>query len=442
MSGIVKTVSSWVSNPTNIIKDAANVGAGFLTGGPTGAIKNAVMGSGSWSNVLQNAAGSGLLGTGAQNFVNQYGQYIPGNMGMQPNYGGGQAAGQAGGNGYAANGAGGVGGSGQIDPNQVKAALRDAGMFDPTDYGLLDQIKGYSTTLGTAGNNFLSSGSSLPWLKDMGALGNVEGSVNDLANMVGVTSPFDTTGGTGAPTSPYALYGPQQEEYTNQADAINQSRDKALSRLRAQYAAAGITDPRAMSAAEAHINTEHDALQNQAHSTLANQAFGTRLNTLQSFPTMLLSLYGAQNARQMGMTQMGAGLTGNAAGEFGNVASIAQRGREQALTSAGSMAGLYQSRRNPPWISNAGGATAGGQASGPFGYGAISAGNGGTQPWMTPGINGASGGGLPGAQNYGVGYYQDMPDSVPIWQQNNLGAGSSVNLPWQTDTNNNLSVFQ
>lgn len=221
--------------------------------------------------------------------------------------------------------------------------------------GQTNQIPSMADSFRLAGNNFLSQGQGLPDLASMGMLSNTPNIMGNLANFAGVPDPFTGQGGA---KSPYELFGHQQDQFNQTADMMNQGRQRGKSEMRAQMAAQGINDPRALAAAEARMNTGVDQGIAGEHARMGNEAFGTRMNTLQSFLPLAQNLYGAQFGQQQAnignagrFLGMGADLYGQntnnafrglgAAGDiYGQGAQRAMNMQNDAHNSAGSLAGL------------------------------------------------------------------------------------------------------
>lgn len=109
----------------------------------------------------------------------------------------------------------------------------------------------------------------------------------DLQGPVGTNVPKtygEYSGQTPPPRDPYALTDPQQTQANQQIDDINREKQSAIDELRARYAQAGITDPRAMEAGMQQVAERYDSL---AAGQKAKFAEGARANREQALAGLL-----------------------------------------------------------------------------------------------------------------------------------------------------------
>lgn len=124
---------------------------------------------------------------------------------------------------------------------------------------------------------------------------------------------------------PYALTSDQQVQLNSQVDAINAQKQSALNDLRASFAQRGISDPRAMAAAEQMLADRFDTQSSQSKAAFGETARANReraVSTLMDFFNNLMG-QGSQNFTT--------GAQGNLA--LGNQAQGAGESQQQAALS-------------------------------------------------------------------------------------------------------------
>lgn len=228
------------------------------------------------------------------------------------------------------NGGGGYGGGNNAYApfifNQLNRGYSDNGYGDKA-LDSADRFKTFGQSLLNKAST--QSDASLPSLNQMGVLGQLPSLYGQRANLAGVNNPFDTN--QDPLKDGYALRPHEQEAYNSSADMINQGRQGSVGRLRQQFAAHGITDPRAMAAAEALINAQGDQSLQQEHSKLQSQAFANRTNVLNDFASELPALYGMQNqARQQDRAQNQQNI-GNAYQFLGGASNMYENAADRAI---------------------------------------------------------------------------------------------------------------
>lgn len=269
------------NNPASFLSSAAMGASPFLAGPLAGALGTDVK-LPSWASTLMNV---GQMAGGA----NQTAPWLNAAMG---------AYGLLGGPRYPDNGMGdrALGYADQLGlagNSMLNNAMGD--FADPTEWRRRDPNAGAMDFLQGAGMNYLQQGAQLPQLSQMGALGNMQGIMGQMASQAGVANPFT---GEGGGTDPYALRPHEQEYYNTQGTMAAQGERAAIGNLRQRLAARGINDPRVAAAAEAQIRGNRTNSLMGTHAGLANQAFQNRQQTLGQFGQMMPSLYQFQNQRQ------------------------------------------------------------------------------------------------------------------------------------------------
>ncbi len=278
---VISRPGDLVNNPGQFMSNVAGGAAPFFMGPLAGAVGTGGMLPG-WATSLMGAAGS----AGGQGGQNPNTPWANAGMGAYNLF-----KGNATDNGYGAIG------------------LNYADKFGNAGNQLLDKAMApqeqdpYEDYLGSSGRDFLRQGNLGPTrLEDMGVLSNMQGIMGQMADQSGVANPFTNQGGGnaqgGQAQNPYDLHPHEQEAFNTTAQMVNQGRQAAIGQLKQQMAAKGITDPRAMAAAEAAINAGHNTMLTDTHSKLQSQAFQNRQNTLGQFSQMMPQLYGYQNQNQ------------------------------------------------------------------------------------------------------------------------------------------------
>jgi hypothetical protein len=180
--------------------------------------------------------------------------------------------------------------------------------------------------------------------------------------------------------NPYGLTQAQSVQANAQGDQINKRRDSALSQLRTQMAARGITDPRALAAAEAHINESFGAQGEQSRANFAESARANRQNALgglmsageQSYNTRQNELGNLFNTFLSLMNAGNAG-TSNLGGAAQQQANLQQQRQDQSLSGLLNLIGFAggggfnakpTAQRTPPFVANNGYGTYGPEAPG------------------------------------------------------------------------------
>lgn len=192
------------------------------------------------------------------------------------------------------------------------------------------------------------------------------------------TAGVDLTGASNQ--NPYGLTDAQAVQANAQGDAINKRRDSAVSQLRAQMASRGITDPRALAAAEAHINEQFGGQAEQSRANFAEQARANRQNALgglmsageQAYNTRQNELGNLFNTFLSLMTAGNAG-TSNLGGAAQQQANLQQQRQDSSLSGLLNLIGFatgggFNARPNiqgtPPFVGNNGYGTYGPEAPG------------------------------------------------------------------------------
>ncbi len=272
-----------INHPDQFFGNAIQGASPFLMGPLAGALGTGVQLPGWASTLMGMGGGMGGGGGGNQNLLNSaMGAYGLFGGPKYPDNGMGDKA-----LGYADQ-------SGLAGSSILNNAMQD--FADPVEARRRDPNSGTMDYLQGAGMDWLKQGQNLPGLDQMGVLGNMQGLMGQMADQSGVANPF--TGQGGQTTNPYDLHPHEQEAYNTTAQMVAQGRQAALNNLRTRMRASGITDPRALAAAEAQIHAGHDTMLTNTHSQLQGQAFQNRQNTLGQFSQMMPQLYGYQNQRQ------------------------------------------------------------------------------------------------------------------------------------------------
>lgn len=281
---------------------------------------------------------------------------------------------------------GGSGGFGDLNGFMNNPATQRILNRDPFSVfnGQNTKQEGIAGQFENAGKGFLGQANGLPGLNDLGALGGARGVMNEEARNAGTGSPFGDFGGV---SDPYGLNANQQQGVNRQADTINAGRQQAISTLRQQMAAQGITDPRILAVGEAHIHAGHDQLINNSQQTAGQNAFNSRQQTLNSFVPQLQGLSAAQTNRQGQLFTMGESALGNAGNIYGAGANRYQNATNAQDENVGHLLGLGY------------GLQSGGGFGQQQGYGAI------------PQQQGGNFGGFGGTQGSGENPYTGTPSS-------------------------------
>ena len=137
----------------------------------------------------------------------------------------------------------------------------------------------------------------------------------DLQGPVGPNVPKtygEYSGETPQRTDPYRLTDPQQIQANQQIDDISREKQSAIDDLRARYAQAGITDPRAMEAGMQQISERYDSLAAGQKAKFAEGARANREAALSSLLDLFTGLSGRGTSTYAGGASGIAGVGGQA----------------------------------------------------------------------------------------------------------------------------------
>lgn len=147
---------------------------------------------------------------------------------------------------------------------------------------MLNRVLGeYGTTAGVSTPLGFTPGASAPTTNRTtpNVPGNAAAALN-RSQAPGTPAPAPTPTTPAPATDAYALTDAQQVQANTQVDQINREKQSAIEELRARYAQAGITDPRAMEAGIQQIAERYDALASQRKASFAEDARANREKAL------------------------------------------------------------------------------------------------------------------------------------------------------------------
>lgn len=158
---------------------------------------------------------------------------------------------------------------------------------------------------------------------------------------------YQHAAGIGGEQGAYDLTPAQSVQANASGDALNKRRDTALSQFRAQMAARGITDPRAIAAGEAHLHEQFGSAADQSRAGFAENARANRQNALGGLMGAGQSAYN-NNENQLAnlfhtflaMAQNGAAGTSNIGGATQQQANMQQQRQDNSLSGLLNLAGF------------------------------------------------------------------------------------------------------